>query len=220
MLVLNFFLIMFFFRLWGKTGLTVWVNISCIVSNIQVIKTVDFFGFEATLGNIIYATCFLATDILSEFYSEEDSKKAVNMGLFSQISMTLLMQCALFFIPSENDFADPALHTIFKIMPRIAAGSLAAYYISNRFDIFSYNLLKRKTKGKYMWLRNNLSTMLSQMLDTVVFTLSAFAGVYDRKILLEIMLTTYFLKLTVAFADTPVLYLARHWIQKGKIKDK
>ncbi|NLA98459.1 MAG: queuosine precursor transporter, partial [Spirochaetales bacterium] len=82
MLLCNFTLIMFAFRRWGKLGLFIWVPISVIVANIQVTKNVMLFGLEATLGNIVYATGFLATDILTEFYGKKESAKAVAIGFF------------------------------------------------------------------------------------------------------------------------------------------
>jgi uncharacterized integral membrane protein (TIGR00697 family) len=92
MLVLNFVLIMLAFRLWGKMGLYIWVRISVILANIQVTKNVMLFGMEATLGNIVYATGFLATDILTEFYGKRESAKAVAIGFFSLLAMTIIMQ--------------------------------------------------------------------------------------------------------------------------------
>lgn len=99
MLALNFVMILIAFRLWGKLGLYIWIPISVIVANIQVTKNVVLFGLDATLGNIVYATGFLATDILSELYGKKESAKAVAIGFFSLLSMTIIMQVALLFEP-------------------------------------------------------------------------------------------------------------------------
>ncbi len=219
MLITNFFVIMLVYRLFGKLGLFIWIPISVIIANIQVVKTVEIFGLIATLGNIVYATSFLVTDILSENYGREDARKAVGIGFFALLSMTLLMQIALWFIPHESDFADESLHTIFGIMPRIALGSLAAYALSQLHDVWAYNRLKEKRPDKkYIWLRNNVSTMVSQLIDSIVFTLIAFAGVFELSVLLEILLTTYLFKWIVAAADTPFIYLARSWKDKGIVE--
>jgi uncharacterized integral membrane protein (TIGR00697 family) len=208
------------FRFWGKLGLYIWVPISVIVANIQVTKTISLFGLEATLGNIVYATSFLATDILSEFYGKKASRKAVGIGFFSLLSMTILMQVALLFEPSSSDIAQNALSTVFGLMPRIAAGSLIAYVLSNYHDIWAYAFWKQKKPGRNtLWLRNNLSTFVSQAIDTLVFTLIAFWGVFPTEVLIEIMITTYVLKWVVALCDTPFIYLARHWIESGKVKE-
>lgn len=220
MLLANFLLILLLYRFAGKTGLFLWVPIATILANIQVVKMVNLFGMEATLGNIVYASSFLVTDILSENHGREYAKKAVFFGFFSMISFTLLMNMALAFDPSVNDFANGAMQTIFALMPRIALASLAAYLISQFHDIHAYQFWKKKfPAAKYLWLRNNLSTMVSQALDTIVFTLIAFAGVYPWDVFLEICLTTYLLKWLVALLDTPFVYLARMLKERGIAKD-
>ncbi len=218
MLLLNFCSIMLCYRLWGKTGLYVWIPISVIIANIQVTKTVELFGFEATLGNIVYATSFLATDILNENYGKRDAAKAVGIGFFSLIVMTVLMNLAILFEPSASDFVQESMGTIFGLMPRIAAASLLAYGISQLHDIWAYAYWKnKKPAASFIWLRNNASTMVSQLIDSVVFTLAAFYGVFPVEVLLQIVLTTYVLKWVVAAADTPFIYLARRWSIQGKV---
>ncbi|WP_297100565.1 queuosine precursor transporter [uncultured Draconibacterium sp.] len=211
MLLANFLLIILAYRLFGKWGLVMWIPISVIVANIQVIQTVELFGLVATLGNIVYATSFLVTDILSENYGKEEAKKAVWIGFFSLISMTLLMNLALEFLPLEGDefagISHEATSTIFSLMPRIAIASLAAYLLSQRHDVWAYHFWKKRfSKENQIWLRNNLSTMISQLIDSVVFVAIAFWGEYEWAVLLEIFITTYFLKWIVAAADTPFVY--------------
>ena len=219
MMAVNFAFIMFAFRRWGRIGLLVWIPISCIVANIQVTKNVILFGFEATLGNIVYSTSFLATDMLSEFYRKEDAKQAVGCGFFALVAMTVLMQLAILFVPSQTDIAGPSLNLIFGLMPRIAIGSLAAYLLSNYHDVWSYAFWRKRTHGRHLWIRNNFSTFVSQIIDTLVFTLIAFYGVYENGVLIQIMASTFLLKWIVALADTSMIYLARYWVKKDLIKD-
>lgn len=219
MLLANFFLIILAYKLFGKWGLIMWIPISVIVANIQVIQTVELFGLVATLGNIVYATSFLVTDVLSENYGKEEAKKAVWIGFFSLISMTILMNMALYFKPLAGDeFAATtyeATSTIFKLMPRIAAASLIAYLLSQRHDIWAFHFWKKRfSKDNQLWLRNNLSTMVSQFIDSSVFVLVAFYGVFETSILWEIFITTYFLKWIVAAADTPFVYWAKKIFKK------
>lgn len=225
MLLANFLLIITAYKLFGKWGLIMWIPISVIVANIQVIQTIELFGLVATLGNIVYATSFLVTDILSENYGKGDAKKAVWIGFFSLISMTLLMNLALYFLPLEGDEFASATHeslsTIFKLMPRIAFASLVAYLVSQSHDIWAFHFWKKRfpSPGK-LWLRNNLSTMVSQLIDSVVFTFIAFWGVFELAILWEILITTYFLKWAVAAADTPFVYWARLIFKNGHFLTK
>lgn len=221
MLLVNFLLIILAYRLFGKWGLIMWIPISVIVANIQVIQTVELFGLVATLGNIVYATSFLVTDILSENYGKKEAQKAVWIGFFSLISMTLLMNLALQFLPLEGDEfageAHKATSTIFSLMPRIAVASLTAYLLSQRHDVWAFHFWrKRFSTDRQLWLRNNLSTMVSQLIDSSVFVIIAFWGVFETKMLFEIFITTYFLKWIVAAADTPFVYWAKNILKKGK----
>uniref|UniRef100_UPI0032167D89 queuosine precursor transporter n=1 Tax=uncultured Draconibacterium sp. TaxID=1573823 RepID=UPI0032167D89 len=221
MLLANFLLITLAYRLFDKWGLIMWIPISVIMANIQVIQTVELFGLVATLGNIVYASSFLVTDILSENYGKEEAKKAVWIGFFSLISMTLIMNLALQFLPLAGDefatTAHEATSTIFSLMPRIAVASLAAYLLSQRHDVWAYHFWrKRFPEDNQIWLRNNLSTMVSQLIDSSVFVMIAFYGVFDAPLLLEIFITTYFLKFIVAAADTPFIYWAKGIYKKNK----
>jgi uncharacterized integral membrane protein (TIGR00697 family) len=220
MLLANFLLIIFAYKLFGKWGLIMWIPVSVIVANIQVVQTVELFGLAATLGNIVFATSFLVTDILSENYGKQEAKKAVWIGFFSLISMTILMNLALYFKPLEGDefslITHEATTTIFKLMPRIAVASLIAYLLSQRHDVWAFHLWKKRFhKENQLWLRNNLSTMVSQLIDSSVFVLIAFYGVFETTVLFEIFITTYFLKWIVAAADTPFVYWGRRIYKKG-----
>lgn len=209
LLAANFLSIILLYIFFGQTGLYVWVPIAAIIANIQVLKTIELFGITATLGNIVYAGSFLATDILSENYGKRDASKAVAFGFVGIVAVTLFMNLALVFEPAPSDFAHPAMSEIFSLLPRITVASLAAYVVSQLHDVWAYALWKKKYPARrHIWLRNNLSTMVSQLIDSVVFTLAAFWGVFSGTVLLEIVITTYVLKLVVAVADTPFVYIA------------
>ena len=126
-------------------------------------------------------------------------------------------------IPDESDFASGALSTIFGFLPRIAIASLTAYIISQTHDVWAFNMWKRIFKGKHLWLRNNLSTIVSQFIDNVIFIGIAFVGlfglfvwgqIFEWCIIWQIFIVSYVMKLVVAVCDTPFVYLAK------KIKKK
>lgn len=216
MLAANFITIIILYRTMGKLGLFIWIPISCIIANIQVVKVIDFFGFQATLGNIVYATSFLCTDILSENHGKKEANKAVIIGFVSLLAMTGLMNLALIFVPSPDDVSHSSLVQIFSLMPRIALGSFAAYFFSQLHDVWAYNFYKeRHPNARYIWIRNNLSTLTSQAIDSIIFTTIAFWGVFPFSVFINILMTTYVLKAIVAACDTPLVYLARFWHDKG-----
>ncbi len=196
------------FKYFKKEGLFIWIVFSSIIANIQVMKTVELFGFVTTLGNIVYGTSFLATDILSEYYGKKEAQRGVWMGVFGLVAATVVMQFCLLFVPHESDQAHAPLQQIFSILPRITISSIVAYILSQHFDVWFYNYLRERFP-RHLWLRNNFSTMSSQLLDTVVFTLLAFYGVFEANIIWQIFASTYILKWLVALFDTPVIYWAK-----------
>jgi conserved hypothetical integral membrane protein len=205
--LINFGLVILIYQYFGKTGLFAWITLAIILANIQVTKNIELFGLTATLGNIMYGTIFLITDSINELFGVKEAKKAVLLGFSVAIITLVIMQTALLFTPTDWDEGGAALAFTFGLLPRIALGSIAAYLISQWFDVQFYDFLKRKNHP--LWIRNNGSTIISQLIDTVIFVPIAFVGLYDVPILLEIALTTYFIKVLVAFLDTPFIYLMK-----------
>ena len=202
-------LVILIYRFFGKFGLYAFIVASVITANIQVLKTVQLFGLVATLGNVLYGSIFLATDILSEIYDKKAARRGVWLGFIGITLMTLWMQIGLKFIPDVSDFAQGSLSTIFSLMPRVAAGSMVAYLISQHHDIFAFHFWKNKANGRFLWLRNNASTMVSQAIDSIIFCVIALWGLFDTNTWLQVLATTYFLKWFVAIIDTPFIYLAK-----------
>lgn len=216
LLLVNYAGIIISFRYFKKAGLFAWIALASILANIQVTKTIEMFGLVTTLGNIIYGSSFLATDILNECYSDEDAKKGVYIGMFSIIMTTIIMTICLSFNPHSSDFASKSLGVIFSVMPRITFASVLAYGISQNFDVWFYDYLKKQYPA-HLWLRNNLSTITSQLIDNVIFTLFAFWGLFEMSVIIQIFVATYVMKVLVAILDTPVIYLARYLNDKPSV---
>ncbi|MCU6708747.1 queuosine precursor transporter [Paenibacillus sp. J5C_2022] len=212
--LVNFALFLACYRMFGKNGLYAWIGAAVILANIQVVKTIEMFGFVMTLGNTMYGTIFLATDLINEKFGDKEAKKAVWFGFFFLLMSTAVMQMALVFKPQETDFGDPALHAIFDLAPRIALGSLAAYLTSQFLDVKIFSRLKVKfpTRGQ-LWIRNNGSTAVSQLIDTLIFCTIAFAGAEGLPwgVWWQIVITTYVLKFVISVSSTPVIYWARNF---------
>jgi uncharacterized integral membrane protein (TIGR00697 family) len=223
MLIVNFLAILFAYVRFGRIGLYIWIPISTILANIQVVMLVDLFGFGTTLGNILYAGGFLVTDILAENYGREYAKRAVKIGFFSLIVMTVIMQIAVNFTPSdveEGILTFNGVKRIFDFMPRIVIASLISYWVSQTHDIWAYEKWRERfSERKHIWIRNNMSTMVSQLIDNSLFTIIAFWGIYPKEVLLEIFITTYFMKFIVAVFDTPFVYIASYLKSKKKISN-
>jgi uncharacterized integral membrane protein (TIGR00697 family) len=125
--ILNMLFGILMYKFFGKTGLFVWVGFAAVLANILVVKLIEIFSLTATLGNAVYGSIFLVTDILNEKYGKKEAKKAVWLGFSSLIMMTIIMQVVLQFELADEDFAQQSLTTIFGLIPRIALGSMIAY---------------------------------------------------------------------------------------------
>jgi len=209
--LVNFVLFLIMYKVFGRMGIFVWIVLSTILANIQVIEIVNLFGLEATLGNIMYGTIFLGTDVLNEIYGKKDAKKAVYLGFMVMLFTLIIMTIALQFIPSSNDFGHEALSTIFGFYPKVVLGSLTAFIVSQSFDVYLFQKIKQKLpENKFLWIRNNGSTIVSQLIDTAIFVPIAFLGEgLDSTILWSIFVSTYLIKVMVAALDTPFIYLAK-----------
>ena len=209
LLFLNFGFVLLAYKLFGKNGLYAWVALVVILANIQVLKTIEIFSLVTAMGTILYSSLYLVTDILNEKYGKKDARKSVFIGFFILMSMTIIMQITLYFVPHDSDILSPHISAIFSLMPRIAFASLTAYLISQLYDVWLFALIKKKMKGKRLWLRNNISTISSQILDNVIFTSIAFIGIYEFSIIIQIFIVSMIMKIIVAALDTPFIYLAR-----------
>ena len=207
--------VLVFYRLFGKLGLYVWTVIATISANIEVMILVDAFGMEQTLGNVLFATTFLVTDILSENHGKKEANVAVNIGIATSIAFIVISQSWMLYTPAASDFASPAIATIFSNTPRLMLASLIVYAICQKFDVWAYHAwwaFTNKKCGdskKFLWLRNNGSTLISQLLNAILYTFGAFFGVYDIPTLISIVLASYVIFIVTSLADTPIVYLAR-----------
>jgi queuosine precursor transporter len=208
--ILNMIFVLIMYNFFGRTGLFVWVGFATVLANIQVVKLIEIFGLTATIGNAVYGSIFLVTDILNEKYGQKEAKKAVWLGFASLIMMMVIMQVVLLFEPAPDDFAQQSLGTIFGLIPRIALGSMIAYIISQYTDVIIFSFLRKLfPSDAAFWIRNNGSTMLSQLLDTLIFTSIAFIGVYPTDVWISIFISTYVLKFLVSIVGTPFGYMAK-----------
>ncbi len=211
MLFITFLLVIVIYRYFGVLGLYCWTVFACMTANIQVLKVVQIFGLSTTLGNILYASTFLASDILCENHGKKVSQQAVIFGLLSIILITLFMNLAIIFEPASNDFSHSALVQLFRLFPRVAIASVVAYVISQFHDIWAFMFWKRLLpQTRFLWLRNNMSTLISQLIDSIIFTTITFWAVFPLNEFTGILISTFVFKAIVALTDTPWLYLAKY----------
>ncbi len=204
------------YRLFGKAGLQVAIALAIVLANLQGPKLTVIFGMQTSLGVIFYSSIFFATDVLSENYGKEAANKAVRMGFAVSVIVLLMMSLALLYQPStrpETAAYSASIHeafaTIVNFTPRFIFGSLLAYYISQHFDVWAFHKIKSWTGDKWLWLRNNGSTLSSQVVDTTIYSLVAWWGIVDLKTALALGAAKYVFKVAIAAIDTVFIYWAR-----------
>lgn len=163
-----------------------------VMCNIQTVKLSEIFGLTISLGNISYGALFLTTDILSEKYGRKAATSATNLSFLFMILFMIFMYMFLHYKPSTSDFSQSAIETIFSFMPRITLGSLSAYFISQRCDTYLYERLKNKYNK--VWISNNISTIISQIIDTLIFVSIAFIGTINMNELISLIITMIIFK--------------------------
>jgi len=173
------------------------------------------FGLSASVSTVTaYAFCFVITDIVSEIYGYKASRTLVRLGFMASIIGLCLFQIAAYLpaapeMGTQQSFADTLGYPV-----RIIIGGLAGFYISQHIDIFIFNYLKRKTNGKHLWLRNNVSTAFGQLADSVIWITIAFLGVIPN--LFPLIGGEYLVKLCVAILDTMIIYGVIYLLRKKR----
>ncbi|MCW3490816.1 queuosine precursor transporter [Dethiobacter alkaliphilus] len=183
-----------------------------VISNIIAAKIIMVGNIVAPAAVLGYSLTFLATDTMSEVWGKERTRFVVNVGFFVSVLAALLVRGAIAMPAAPFWEGQAEFMTVLGGNLRITVASLAAYLISQHHDVWAFQFWKRKTGGRHLWLRNNLSTGVSQLLDTALFITLAFAGTATP--LLPMILGQYILKVAIALLDTPLVYLAVHLIRK------
>ena len=225
-LLFNYTAILLAYRYWGKVGLLIFIPLSVVLANIQVLKMMTLFGIDTTMGNIAFGGVFLVSDILSEIEGKKYARKIVSIGFVTMIFTTIVMNWAIAVKPATEDIFQSHLIAIFGMnvtelsVVRITIASLMAFAVSQLFDVWAYQFIRKwRPDYKDIWIRNNLSTIVGQVIDNSVFTILAFVGVYGIEELFIIAFSTYFLELFISVMDTPFVYIAALWKKQGKIKE-
>lgn len=207
--IIIFSIVVLFKKIFGKYGIITWVSIATILANILTAKNVNLFNMSATLGTALFASTFLATDILTECYSKQDAKIAINIGVCSSIILILMTQIALLYKPNEFDYVNNSMQTLFSLNLRISLSSIIMYYIANTVDIYLFAKIKEKTNNTKLWLRNNVSTILCNCIENFGFIAIAFIGIYDIKTIIIMACSTSIIEIIIAILDTPFIYLSK-----------
>lgn len=192
----------------GKEGIFAWIAVATILANILVPKQITLFGLNVTMGNIMFASTYLCTDVLSEIYSMKESKKAVHIGLLCALLYVAVSQITILFSPSELDIISGSMENLFAMSARVTLASVTMFYFANLADVYLFEALRKKYPNA-LWLRNNVSTIVCNCSENFLFTIAALIGVYSMSDCISIAIATCVIEMLIAVCDTPFLYWAR-----------
>jgi hypothetical protein len=149
------------------------------------------------------------------------------MGFAVSVIVLLMLSLALLYLPSDraetaafSSSIHDAFATILNYTPRFIFGSLLAYYVSQSFDVWAFHKIKQMTGDRRLWLRNNASTMGSQAIDTLIYSLVAWWGIVDLKTALTLGAAKYLFKVGIAMIDTVFIYWAKHAYTQRRAADE
>ena len=154
-----------------------------------------------------YPVTFALTDIISEVWGKKTAQKVVWIGFAANLCLVFFIYLAIFLPAAPFYTLTQEFEMILGNTWRIIVASLLAYIVSQTHDVFAFHFWKRATKARHLWLRNNASTMVSQLLDTAIFIPAAFWGAVPSNVIVNMILSQYTLKLLIAAIDTPFVYL-------------
>lgn len=175
-------------------------------------KLINVFGVAASLSAFTYPFTFFVTDTVGEVFGKSASQKTVFAGFLSLVLMLVITQIAIW-IPGADFYEfQSQFQQVFGSTYRYIIGGTLAYLISQYFDVWFFHFLKKKFNGKKLWLRNNLSTIISQFLDSSIFIVIGFAG---NAPILPLIAGQFLLKVFLAVLDTPFIYLAVRYIKNN-----
>ncbi len=186
-------------------------------------KVTMLFGVAVSVGIFAYPLTFMITDAVAEVYSKKKAKQIVWAALIAQVLVLILTYISVKMPPAARYEINDQYVTVFSGSLRMIVASLIAFMVSQTHDIWAFDFWKKITGSKYLWLRNNASTFVSQAIDTLLFMFIAFYHVSDKftfLFILQLSLSYWLFKVVFAVVDTPFVYLLVRWLKKSEIMEK
>ena len=212
---------------WGYQWLVLFFCGAYLFCNLLLVKFLLLFDEPVTVSLFVYVLTFAFTDVLTELYGDRQAASVVWVGgVLNGVMLGLIYIIGA--LPFHSSSPGDALlfQRSFNFVSVAVVASMVTYFIAQLLDIYLFSLLFEKTRGRYLWLRNNVATMLSQLVDSIVFCVVAW-GLWcwacaggDRGLSwsswLALSVREYFWKVVLALLDTPLVYIlvtiTRNWL--------
>ncbi len=184
---------------------------SLVLAAVLASKIIAIGPLVVPAGVLAYSLTFLVTDVIGEIWGKQRAQTVIVGGFITLVLVFLLTGISIFWPPATIWPHQRAYETILGSSARIMIASLIAYLFSQYHDVWAFSLLRQLTTERFLWLRNNASTIVSQLLDSVVFITIAFYGVMP---LVPLILGQWVVKVGIALLDTPLVYLLVYLVRR------
>ncbi len=191
--------------------------VSLVLANTLGVKITTLFGVRVSVGIFFIPVLFLITDIINEVYGKHKAMVFLYISIFMLIFTIIMTYVAIKLPPNQTWANQAAFGSVFGASLRMTFASMVAFIISQFHDVWAFHFIKQKTHGRYLWLRNNLSTMVSQLIDTTIFMFIAFYKItpkFNTMFIISLIIPYWLFKIIFALIDTPLCYLGVKWLKK------
>lgn len=182
-----------------------------VIAAVLAAKIIAIGPLFVPAGVLAYSVTFACTDIVAEVYGGQAARRVVLAGFVTLLAVLLLIQIALVWPPAPFWQGQEGFKGVLATSARVIVASAVAYLVSQYTDIYVFGRLRQATGGRYLWLRNNASTMISQLIDSSIFITIAFLGTFP---VLPLIFGQWVVKLAVAALDTPFVYLGTYILRR------
>lgn len=195
----------------GVGALTGLVAIQAVLANLFVTKQISLFGLNVTCSDVFAIGGMLGLNLLQEYFGQSFARKAIHISFFTMLFFLCMAQIHLWYIPSILDLTQDAFQTILSATPRIILASLTTYFIVQRLDVWLFGFLKQKLQGRRLFLRMTLSLILTQWVDTVLFSFFGLYGIVGS--ILHVIGFSFLVKCSIIILGTPLAVLSKRWMR-------
>ncbi len=199
----------------GKTALAVLIALQGVLANLFVVKQMDLFGMTVTCSDVFAVGCIVGLNLMQEHFGKEAAKKSIAISFFSMVFFVITSQLHLWYTPSLHDLAHPAFAQILSSTPRIVLASISVFFLVQKFDVFFFGWLKNLLSGRYLALRMGISLLLSQFIDTVLFTYLGLYGIVTS--VWEVIAVSFAVKCLVIGCSAPLAAFSKRFMGSREV---
>ena len=192
---------------------------SMVMVNTLGTKITTILGVRVSVGIFFVPVLFLTTDIIGEVFGRKEASRFVNMATIMLVLLFVMMSACIAIKPNESWDMQEQYATVFGSSMRMTIASLISFVVAQQLDVFMFSLWGKITKGKHLWIRNNMSTIVSQLIDTTIFEFIAFWHLtpkFTTSYIFSLILPYWLFKVVFALLDTPFCYLGVWWLSGKK----